>query len=705
MDGSDYYNDDNNNKDLPQTLNGTDENENEKSYEKMDPNLRDQRKPHIAEFDENEQNYDLPVDFDSKPYDPETNYLSPRPKFLRYKPTRRQEILLRKENESSSDISRSSSFESKKEFGEENALINALEVSTGNSKEEENEQEFDESDDEFEKIDEVRGWGLKGLFKFILVLVALVFSTSYVCSVNSHSPSFSAQAVRSLEDKYYFIQHNVYEFVKSFQDSSELVEPQREGLHILVAEQDRQIDRSDEVSEPVIQSREIDAVETDVLENKGDSDDLGEAVKQPAGKIDEVFDNIMSKSEETGESEAIEQPAAEIDQVFFDNMEINEENCEIGEVDGNQMAKNEETGDIETAVEKPSAEIDQFCDSKWAESGENYKIGQVCDSEKGKNEKMGDEIVIEKFESLQVSREVPIPEPTEIINSLETQQDIVKEPNQVINSVITDQADDHEIDRTEILNPDSEEENVIKLAGSESYNVKLAVIGASIFCAILAFIVLGLRFMKNKPVQKDSSKNVLKPCVKSVKTFEEKTKNPLEESSPVAESPVTEPGSQFSTELKFNSAQPHVEEDNKENFKSSDSFANSQPLVNALEKEDSSETYKSHAPAVEFLGEFSIGEVSSSMKSRAMKISRMVESEVGSHHSASVGKAQSMSYHLQPAVSESSNIASPSHGSFTAEKRTPKKKKENRDGDGAGGITTTPLRRSSRLHNRAIVSP
>ncbi|KAJ6308958.1 hypothetical protein OIU76_018535 [Salix suchowensis] len=56
-------------------------------------------------FGEYEENALLLDHLSSRPYDPLTNYISPRPTFLRYKPHRLRDIFLRRENEAREESS------------------------------------------------------------------------------------------------------------------------------------------------------------------------------------------------------------------------------------------------------------------------------------------------------------------------------------------------------------------------------------------------------------------------------------------------------------------------------------------------------------------------------------------------------------------------------------------------------------------------
>ncbi|KAB2612904.1 hypothetical protein D8674_035220 [Pyrus ussuriensis x Pyrus communis] len=94
----------------------------EKSYIAID-NARDSLPQALPKTPSSFQSHDvdeaLSDDFSSRPYDPVTNYLSPRPQFLRYKPNRRQELFLGLENGVGLRISTSGSFDYQKATDEE----------------------------------------------------------------------------------------------------------------------------------------------------------------------------------------------------------------------------------------------------------------------------------------------------------------------------------------------------------------------------------------------------------------------------------------------------------------------------------------------------------------------------------------------------------------------------------------------------------
>ncbi|XP_031091174.1 uncharacterized protein LOC115996174 [Ipomoea triloba] len=83
---------------------------------------------------DDEQNSSFVADSSSNQYDPLTNYLSPRPKYLRYKPNRRREILLHLENRDGEGndglgVERIISVETKEFVGDEGSMGHAKESS------------------------------------------------------------------------------------------------------------------------------------------------------------------------------------------------------------------------------------------------------------------------------------------------------------------------------------------------------------------------------------------------------------------------------------------------------------------------------------------------------------------------------------------------------------------------------------------------
>lgn len=237
---------------------------------------------------------------------------------------------------------------------------------------------------------------------------------------------------------------------------------------------------------------------------------------------------------------------------------------------------------------------------------------------------------------------------------------------------------DNEIRSFEILNFEAEGELKEGLVEPIETDIILfkAVIWVTVVLAIVAPLVLAFRLKGKWNATQDSSP-IIKPCINQ---------------SGVAQrcSPVLPNG-------------------REEHIKPADPFV-SPPisLINST-MEDSKDIIQSRAPAVELLGEFVVGEISSSFRNRAMK-SKMEESEV-SNYSVSLDKGfgssnpySSVLYHAPLDFSElSATNISPSHEDFTPQKKK-MKKEDGRDGE-AKNVSTTPVRRSSRIRNRAITSP
>ncbi|KAK9231905.1 hypothetical protein WN943_022146 [Citrus x changshan-huyou] len=231
---------------------------------------------------------------------------------------------------------------------------------------------------------------------------------------------------------------------------------------------------------------------------------------------------------------------------------------------------------------------------------------------------------------------------------------------------------DNEISSFEILNFEADGELKEGLAEPiETDTMFETVIGVTMVFAIIAPLALAFHRKGKWNATKDASP-IIKPCITQ---------------SGVAE--------------RCGYVLPNERE---EQIKRVDPFVS--PPVSSINStmEDSEDIIQSRAPAVELLGEFVVGEISSSFRNRAMK--EMEESEV-SNYSVSLDKgfgSSSVLYHAPLDFSELSftNI-SLSHEDFTPQKKT-MKKEDGRYGE-ANNVSTTPVRRSSRIRNRAVTSP
>ncbi|XP_006644764.1 uncharacterized protein LOC102709507 [Oryza brachyantha] len=110
------------------------------------------------------------------PYDPKTNYTTPRPEFLRYNPEKRREILLRLEHEAEDESPSVTNATSGTPTVSESVSSGSLAIGE--------ETELDDADIE-EEIPAPRGGRLRRL---LLLLVGVACSFCYICCMNS-SPS------------------------------------------------------------------------------------------------------------------------------------------------------------------------------------------------------------------------------------------------------------------------------------------------------------------------------------------------------------------------------------------------------------------------------------------------------------------------------------------------------------------------------------
>lgn len=415
------------------------------------PTSLDSKTTSSTEFDEKEQKA-LVDDLSSRPYDPLTNYLSPRPKFLRYKPNRRQELFLKRENQEKQGNGdglttvENDCLETEKGINGEGILASScgsLATGSNDANVKQENEEMDESEDEFEEEYEERGWGFRGILKVLVLLTVLVFSTSYISSMNSPTPPHVVQAVGSFKDGYHMIQDHVYEFVKSLEIGKFLVD--REGTQMSSVDSDR-IEEEEMIED-------VNFGETE------DSDGLNEVVEM----VEYEQEGAVDEFSEGGESEA---------------MEI----VEYGEKEVVDKIFKVQAGEIADASDLEVAISDQLA----ANSG------------------------LQGLEALEVIQ-MPLTNESSVPNTSEKENEMVGEPikeetfNGEMGGIgnVTDDA--HEILITK--------EGLIKHMEMES--ILKAVVGFSIFSSIAASLALALHFRKNRNARKDAHP-VVEPCLDSV---------------------------------------------------------------------------------------------------------------------------------------------------------------------------------------------
>ncbi|KAL8250126.1 hypothetical protein R6Q59_033819 [Mikania micrantha] len=150
-----------------------------------------------------------------QPYDPVTNYLSPRPKFLRYNPNRRRKKILILQENDGDRVKISTYFDagnaihsSDLHLGFSDSCSQQESVSCSQQESVEEAQhvnsEKDDEDEEEEMIDfgEDSCCSLRGFFKFLFVVIAVILTTQAICSIKSSSPSQTIEPVWGVNHVY-----------------------------------------------------------------------------------------------------------------------------------------------------------------------------------------------------------------------------------------------------------------------------------------------------------------------------------------------------------------------------------------------------------------------------------------------------------------------------------------------------------------------
>ena len=527
-------------------------------------------------------------DLSSKPYDPLTNYLSPRPKFLRYNPTRRREIFLLKEEEIKDgkdrlSISRNVSFESQN-AGDEDGTPDTL--PQGQNEDEEIVKDEVEIEEEEERGENCLKWVLNALFVFVILLL----STSYISSMNSPTPSPVVEAIEVLKDGYLKIQSHIFEAasenghgftraVAGFQNGYLKIQS------LMVGATTTSVKISESQSDFMEQQQEW---EMGLMEAYQEAVD-GEVVGDENGGVEEETDQLGQVEENEGVCDKDKEEAREVSDQMAENMEFVEKTAEKFEAFQDDLIKTPEPA-VPGVSEKDLMNTDSI--SKYEQEEDD-----------------GIEVAAEEVKGVE---EIANKENTNIgVANLEPEVNL------------------------------KEEEEVLELMETES--IPKNVIWASIFAIIVSSLVLGFHLKHQKTPKKDSPMTV-NQCSESV----------VAEKSSVA------------VILPPKEGVVHIEK--------VESYAE------LSMEEASQELSQSGAPTVELLGEFVVGEVSSSSTTTPKTFSlksrmTMEESEESNHYSVSQEKRGTHSVPIQtPAtLSALSTMDSPSYGSFTAEKSVRKK--------------------------------
>ncbi|KAI3766556.1 hypothetical protein L2E82_16620 [Cichorium intybus] len=298
-----------------------------------------------------------------KPYDPINNYLSPRPKFLRYNPDRRRKIFVLQENEDS--VKNSNSFDAGLELGGDstgfvdscspNESVVEGEDNINKAGECEEEGESDDEEEEVVEFEEDNGWKLTGFLKFLFAVIAVILTTNAICSMNSPTNS---QTLESWSDFYGVAGLNVSEVGSCSITETNLVEGRL-----------KEVDMVETIDDEVVSEEES----SDSLQELGTLD-----LDEENDEADVIHGEMWIKQEEIVEIEASE--AIEIREVVegereFDDQMLTADSDENEEIAEFEIAQEmDEINDVAGESETNEEEEEQFVNStpslKYDDSGE-----------------------------------------------------------------------------------------------------------------------------------------------------------------------------------------------------------------------------------------------------------------------------------------------------------------------------------------------
>ncbi|KAA0050853.1 uncharacterized protein E5676_scaffold323G00270 [Cucumis melo var. makuwa] len=641
--------------------------ENDQNYPSYVSNLNCPIDPKFTENSLSEiPNVDLDSVFQaSLPYDPLTNYLSPRPRFLRYKPSKRREIFLRTFGEDSLSVSHTSSSEEKgTNIKEEEEQLEVESEGKSNAIDDEGEGDEEEAN---------RGWKL---LKFLVVVVSLISSTLYISSMNSASPSFEVSgAFRSgsfpiLNHTIEFwsspVVESVYGNGRNFWDE-EVTESESmrncEGVGQLVEKREKPL-AGQCITEEMAEG-ETSSVE---LLNFGDTGDR-KRIKEP-----EMSNATTSVPCETSEKNEITEASNVngLDEVkLLSNISTAAENEYASQMKVVEKEKEEDLEMIENNTGQSESfvlEVDKITQASNVNGFDEDKLLSNILTV-AKNEYTPQMEVVEK-------EEVGDLEMVES-NTGKSESFVIEEDKVTILDGIKNRLSSFVEDLEKLKS------KLVELMHTETESVLKAVLGLSVSSAVLTCLVSSFQLKKNL----DDTK------VPAISVSVE----------PLLQGPVAKAEKVTVRKSSSIKATRDVNRTNNEIIRNVDSF---KKLSSSIHSRDEGENFKemhhNEASTVQFLGEFVVGEISNSLKNKGKLKNWMMEVEdsnfAGSVEEEPVSKNKTSG--PEQALSEfSATTSSPSYGSFTTKKKIVKKEV---GGDGEVKSIPTPVRRSNRIRNRMM---
>ncbi|CAA0814681.1 Unknown protein [Striga hermonthica] len=593
-----------------------------------------------------------------KAYDPLKNYLSPRPKFLRFNPNRRREIFSRLEKEEVSDSSDSREVNS--EEVEEDYSPSTLKGSLVKPQSEENNRICD-SDDYYgddedeeeggeEEIEE-RGWCFRGLIvKFLLILVACAVSTLYICSMNMGTPTQAQQAIWRVKDRLSTIRRQSFEVIG--------VKMWGSGGYVRVEAGDNcgEFEEGEfvEVDFNWDDQRSLDLeVIEDGVQNLGvaeleeDENGVFEGSLNVEGGVESDFENPGKAEDELVENEKQDDSEDKTDGVEIVDARNGESEVKIENLDELVKAEIDESLLREVDSSHLALNEDNTAKTKAAENEiEHSTVGLLADNSESAEKN-----------DLEMGRKAPdqmhelkLLEKTEAAEN-EIEQSAGERTSESEN-VAEHQMQDLELaDKSALTDVPINNSGHVVVEDEEAGRKMPAVIGFSMVSIILACLTIAIYNSKKKP-----------------RDYGNKSKDVLEKPNKSA----------------------GVEEKRKVEFIARPSVLHHPEEEEASRKLDHKQ--QTYVPTVELIGEFVVDQPSS----RRIKKQETVSS--GEGNVAYLRKHETLT---QPALSEYSNMSATSYGSFTTQTQITKKEGGGQSGEHTAGLT--PVRRSSRLRSRAAV--
>lgn len=606
------------------------------------------------------------------PYDPLTNYLSPRPQFLRYKPNRRLDMFLHRKSklrngEEGVVLEGGGSTQSPKSFKGEALKSSSSSSQDGteelqdgtcsgadrldskpfhNEETEESEGEDDDNDVDDEEKGE-RFWHSYLALKSLLLLGILFFTTLYISSANRPAIPTSLQLLQGFREGFSKHHKPLFQFT--------------ENLRL-------DVDQISETIEPVSDTNADNEIHGDLLfgtvdlEGRESYDGVPSMVEEMVVESGETDNDLCEagESEEPALSSFVEQEKANEQSL----MEVIEANNDEGfgkvEVGDYGMAETREASEILELQGRETVEVfdslqvpgTQFSEDSVAHE-DTYSTsekelveisGAVIDEGTRKLEMGEDEIVklMEMTDPISESQEQGREDPdnSESLHGSQTQL--------VLDSFVPDIASATETE----LNSGKEDISLLE-SMKNKLNKRPAVVRLSLVSMIAASMAFGVLCLKRRKTSADdsSSHTCQQLPSKGSLSFPEK-EQVSEHCSPSfpEKNQAFEKGS-----LSFPQKEQVLEK--------GDSYVN--PLSLALSNDSWYESCRTSPPNVELLGEYAVGEISFSEQSSDQKLRAGVEERkvsISQESKRSTRRSLPSSGQTYPTASEFSMAESPSNG-------------------------------------------